>query len=84
MTVHRLKSWPENFAAIENGSKTFDLRRDDRGFETGDEIVFEEFRPGVGEYTGARTTKYACYIERSTREVVRDGLAPGFCIIGLT
>jgi len=33
MTVHELKTMTEYFAAILDGRKTFELRKDDRGFK---------------------------------------------------
>lgn len=79
MTTHTLKSWPAFYKAIAHELATFDLRKDDRGYQPGDIIEFEEFRPGVGEYTGAKTTRRVAYIFRDF-----DGLTPGYCILGLT
>ena len=79
MAVHQVKSWPEYFGPISHHTKTFDLRKDDRGYTLGDVITFEEFRPGVGEYTGKKTTCRINYILRNF-----DGLMPGYCILGLT
>lgn len=42
---HRLKTWPEYFEAIASGAKTFEVRRDDRGFAVGDMLVLEEWDP---------------------------------------
>ena len=80
MTTHHLKCWPEYFTAIAHDIKTFDLRRDDRpgGYNPGDIIQFEEFRPGVGEYTGRTATRRVVYVLREF-----DGLMPGYCIVGL-
>lgn len=79
ITTHHVKSWPEFYKAIKLGLKTFDLRKNDRGYEPGHFIVFEEFRPGVGEFTGQKTTRRIVYILREF-----DGLMPGYCILGLT
>lgn len=76
--THVVKSWPEFYKAIKLELKTFDLRKDDRGYQPGDFIVFEEFRPGVG-YTGNKTTRRIVYILRDF-----EGLLPGYCILGLT
>jgi hypothetical protein len=42
MTVHKLKTWPPYFEAVERGEKNFEVRRDDRGFQKGDylELIF--------------------------------------------
>ena len=43
--THTLKTWPEFFDAIVAGEKTFELRRDDRGFNVGDLLQFREWDP---------------------------------------
>lgn len=43
--IHHLKSWPEPFAALKSGTKTFEIRKDDRGFMVGDVLCLEEWEP---------------------------------------
>jgi len=45
---HYLKTWPEYFARIHDGSKRFEIRKvDDRIFQAGDNIVLQEWmEPG--------------------------------------
>jgi hypothetical protein len=78
MTTHHVKSWPQFFRAITLDLKSFDLRKDDRSYQVGDTVVFEEFKPGVGTYTGEKTARRIVYILRDF-----DGLQPGYCILGL-
>lgn len=40
MTTHRLKVLIKYADAIINGIKTFEVRKNDRGYEVGDKIVF--------------------------------------------
>lgn len=40
MTTHRLKVLIKYADAIMNGTKTFEIRKNDRGYEVGDMIVF--------------------------------------------
>lgn len=42
MTVHEVKCDPHMFARLLDGSKTFEVRKDDRGYQTGDELVIRE------------------------------------------
>lgn len=41
MTTHRLKVFVKYADAIMDGTKTFEIRRNDRGYEVGDKIVFD-------------------------------------------
>lgn len=46
--IHELKTWPEFFDAIDRGEKTFEVRRDDRGFQVGDTLALQRWRPNIG------------------------------------
>lgn len=41
MTTHRLKIHEQYADAVLNGTKTFEIRKNDRGYEVGDKIVFD-------------------------------------------
>lgn len=41
MTTHRLKVFAKYADAIMSGAKTFEIRKNDRGYEVGDKIVFD-------------------------------------------
>ena len=43
--IHELKCHPGYFARLADGSKTFDVRRDDRGYQSGDVLVIRAFDP---------------------------------------
>lgn len=45
--IIELKTWPEQFAAIVDGSKTFEWRRDDRAYRVGAWLHLREFIPEV-------------------------------------
>lgn len=45
-TTHHLKTLPVYFDAVKRGDKTFELRKNDRDFQTGDTLVLEEFKGG--------------------------------------
>jgi hypothetical protein len=42
---HELKIWPQYFCRVEDGSKTFEVRKNDRGFQPGDVVVLREYDP---------------------------------------
>jgi hypothetical protein len=43
--LHELKTWPGYFERIADGTKTFEIRRNDRGFQTGDTLQLREYNP---------------------------------------
>jgi hypothetical protein len=81
---HELKTWPEFYIPIVSGEKTFELRKDDRGFKVGDILRLREWRrlrivDGIaeGEYTGRETRRYVSYVLSGM------GLEPGVVCMGL-
>jgi hypothetical protein len=88
MTVlHQLKSWPEFFEPVFEGRKPFELRRNDRDFQTGDHIVLREYEPREDRYTGREITKRVTYVLRGIGNVGTiapyKGLSTGYAILGL-
>jgi hypothetical protein len=37
--IHELKTWPKIFEQMKSGLKTFDFRKNDRGFQVGDFLL---------------------------------------------
>lgn len=54
MQTHLLKTWPEYFRAIADGSKTFEARVNDRDYQPGDRLDLREYDPTREVFTGAR------------------------------
>lgn len=77
-TTHELKCWPSYFAAIRSGSKSFEIRRNDREFAVGDTIVLREFSPADASYTGQAETRLITFL-LSEEEF---GVVHGFVVIG--
>jgi hypothetical protein len=77
---HWLKTWPQFFQAVFDGVKTFEVRRDDRGFELGDTLYLQEYHPANG-YTGRLVGREVTYILRSGEGDF--GIEPGFVVMGL-
>jgi len=82
ITIHELKTWPLHWTAMFNGEKTFELRKNDRGFKKYDELLLKEYDPLKSEYTGRILHRQIVYILRST-EARAWGLQDGYCILGL-
>lgn len=74
---HRVKILPNNFDDLYL-EKSFELRKDDRGYEVDDRILFEEWD---GEkYTGNGIVTHIKFI---LRDVPQYGLKEGHCILGV-
>ena len=81
VVVHDLKVWPVFFAALASGDKTFELRRDDRGFAVGDRLRLREWSPSAECYTGREVSRVVTY--KLSGPSVVGGIADGYCVLGL-
>lgn len=93
MKIHELKILPEYFEKVLDGSKTFELRKDDRGFNVGDVLILREYIPGYRDwtgpeeviieekYTGREVHKKISYIYKGCPNGL--GLRTGFSILAL-
>lgn len=83
--VHELKCWMPFFEHIFLGRKTFEVRRNDRGFQAGDVLVLRETDPNIGgsaTYTGRRIRCQITYVLSGENFGVKDGFAVlGFRIL---
>lgn len=61
VVIHRLKILPKYFSDVCAGTKTFELRKNDRGFQVGDILELREWMPKSG-YTGNAIRKVVTYI----------------------
>lgn len=59
---HDLKIWPFSFAAILDGRKRFEIRKNDRDFKQGDTLHLHEFVPRTRKYTGRHITASVTYL----------------------
>lgn len=87
MQVHELKSWPDYFAPILDGSKNFEVRINDRGFNVGDIVRLREYDDRKGIYTGREIKKKITYILAG---IGQGGIAPlagihsKYCVLALS
>lgn len=84
--THELKVAPAFWEPLANGTKRFEVRKDDRGFEVGDRLFLREWKPRSG-YTGRELFFRVLYVMRSgktgSRAGAPEGLAPGFVAMSL-
>lgn len=62
MKVHHVKSISKHFKSLADGSRTAEVRYNDRGYSRGDGITFQEIDVN-GNYTGAVQTALITYID---------------------
>lgn len=67
MKTHHLKTWPEPFFAVAAGTKTHEVRKNDRSFAAGDRLLLQEWRPEAnhpdgGSFTGRELLRTISYV----------------------
>lgn len=84
--IHKLKILPHFFHDVREERKTFEVRKNDRDFKIGDELILEEFVPYnylAGEwpehYTGHMCRREVTYILRGGQ----FGIAEDTVILGI-
>lgn len=60
--IHAIKVWSVFYEAIKNGSKTFEIRKNDRGYLPGDYLQLMEYDNRKQSLTGAEMFKEVPYI----------------------
>ena|SRR3990167_2974124 len=79
-TTHDLKVWPKHYQGLVSGDKRFEIRRDDRGFQVGDVLHLQEWKPTIvdgvwnsrGEYTGRELHATVTYIIRGGEQLASE------------
>lgn len=86
MKIHELKSWPKFFAKVITGEKTFEIRLNDRNFETGDFLFLREFDPENSTYSGRFQYARVTYVLGSVDHcaVSPKALHPDYVILALS
>jgi len=79
MVTHVLKTWPIYFQAVFDGTKTFELRKNDRSYRVGDILKLREWDPELESFTGSEIDVEVTYIL-----FLGDmGLDDGYCAMGI-
>lgn len=80
MTVHELKILPKYFKAVCDGSKTFEIRKNDRGFKVGDTLLLKEWDDNTRMPTGREVIAEVTYILYGNPQF---GLHEDYCIMSI-
>jgi hypothetical protein len=84
--VHELKTWPLFFEAVKNGTKQFEVRKNDRDFQVGDDLILKEFAP-KGYYEEQDADVYTGqFLHRKVSYVLKGGefgIKNGYVVLGL-
>ncbi len=75
---HILKCEQDYFEAVWNREKTFELRRNDRGFQKGDTIILQELERGKITKTGREIECLVTYV------LSHEGLKEGWVCIAIS
>jgi hypothetical protein len=85
MKMHAVKSWPRFFEQICSGTRTHELRRNDRDYQIGDRIELNEYDPAIGAYTGRTCTVVVTSITSASSPCAasEEALRSDFCIMSV-
>jgi hypothetical protein len=86
--IHDLKTDPEVFDAVARNEKTFEIRKDDRGYQVGDALILRRTRytgeqmhfGSPVEYTGEKEVRRVTHLLRGPLY----GLAEGWVILSIS
>lgn len=76
---HRIKLWSEFAGHIMEGSKTYEVRKDDREYEVGDLLVMVEVDRETEAPTGWELRAWVIHKTPGGR----FGIAPDYCVLGI-
>lgn len=79
--THALKTIAPYFTDIKDGVKLFELRKFDRDFKVGDQLLLQEYNPVDKKYTGEEISVTITYILQNAEKF---GLKKGYCILGFS
>ena len=84
MKIHTLKIAKKYFDEITAGRKTFEWRKDDRGFKIGDFIFFSVFTDIAADGTPLyQTSDISFEITYILRDAENLGLPNGYCVLAI-
>lgn len=86
--IHELKTHPQFFSMVFAGTKNFEVRKDDRGFKLGDELLLKEFVPKGFYEDGLNDDKYTGRILHRRIDYIlkggQFGIEEGFVVLSIS
>ena len=76
---HELKTHPEYFESIWNREKLFEVRKDDRNYQVGDNLKLREYDPFSSNFSTREIYANIAY----KLEGGQFGIEEGFCVLSL-
>lgn len=77
--THLLKVREPFWSALRDGTKTFEVRKNDRDFRAGDELVLARY-PRSSSDTVVMLMRVTYVL---THECFQAGIMPGYCVLGI-
>lgn len=79
--IHKLKVGHQFYMNLENGSKNFEIRKNDRNYEVNHILILKEYDHCTKRYTGREIRKRVTYILH--HDQFPEGIKEGYVIMGL-
>jgi hypothetical protein len=76
--IHELKCDPEYFVKVFNGTKLFELRKNDREYEVGDWLKLREYDRATKTYSGRLISARITFITEYP-----DAFRQGYVVLGI-
>lgn len=86
MRRHVLKCWPSAYAAVADGRKRFEYRRNDRDFAVGDLLLLMEWDPSIDGWGERSRGDELGGMEVTVTYLLQGqfGVPDGFCVMGIS
>lgn len=87
MKLHDLKCWPPYYGDVVSGTKSFEVRKDDRKYAVDDVLCLREWDPKTETYTGRVAFRRVTYMVHGMGQVgvvgPLRGLSTGYVVLAL-
>lgn len=78
--THELKTWPAFYERVISNDKNFEVRVDDRSYQTGDMLILKEWNPETELYTSREVSRFVTFVMHGGQ----FGIEPGYVVLALS